>query len=163
MTGNGLKIVVIGGGIGGLFAANALIARGFQVAVYEQAANLGFGGLPRHDDFKSLAGLIARPRRIGDELRDLRVAIQPPQRVQVVRYLSPQDQPRGLQDQMDRRIQSCIRARSSASGTVRGCVPSRISPIHMYQRGPTTNAPMPATMRIMPSALGTTADITAMK
>ena len=41
MTGNGLKIVVIGGGIGGLFAANALIARGFQVSVYEQASNLG--------------------------------------------------------------------------------------------------------------------------
>ena len=41
MTENGLKIVIIGGGIGGLFAANALVARGFQVAVYEQAANLG--------------------------------------------------------------------------------------------------------------------------
>ena len=34
-------MLVIGGGIGGLFAANALIARGFQVSVYEQASNLG--------------------------------------------------------------------------------------------------------------------------
>ncbi|SEO28296.1 salicylate hydroxylase [Rhodospirillales bacterium URHD0017] len=41
MTEKGLKVVVIGGGIGGLFAANALIARGFQVSVYEQASNLG--------------------------------------------------------------------------------------------------------------------------
>jgi salicylate hydroxylase len=31
------RIVVVGGGIGGLFAAKALIAHGFQVLVYEQA------------------------------------------------------------------------------------------------------------------------------
>ena len=31
------KIAIVGGGIGGLFAAIALIARGFEVAVYEQA------------------------------------------------------------------------------------------------------------------------------
>ena len=37
----GLSIVVVGGGIGGLFAANALIAHGFDVAVYEQAPALG--------------------------------------------------------------------------------------------------------------------------
>ncbi len=36
-----LSIVVVGGGIGGLFAANALIAHGFQVSVYEQATSLG--------------------------------------------------------------------------------------------------------------------------
>ena len=36
-----LKVVVIGGGIGGLFAANALVAHGLQVSVYEQAPNLG--------------------------------------------------------------------------------------------------------------------------
>src|SRR5438046_8210982 len=36
-----LRVVVVGGGIGGLFAANALIARGFDVAGYEQAAALG--------------------------------------------------------------------------------------------------------------------------
>jgi salicylate hydroxylase len=35
------NVVVIGGGIGGLFAANALIANGLQVSVYEQAPNLG--------------------------------------------------------------------------------------------------------------------------
>jgi salicylate hydroxylase len=34
-------VVVIGGGIGGLFAANALIAHGLPVSVYEQAPNLG--------------------------------------------------------------------------------------------------------------------------
>jgi salicylate hydroxylase len=33
--------VIVGGGIGGLFAANALIAHGLQVSVYEQAPNLG--------------------------------------------------------------------------------------------------------------------------
>src|ERR1700748_1416787 len=34
-------IAVVGGGIGGLFAANALIAQGLDVAVYEQAPALG--------------------------------------------------------------------------------------------------------------------------
>ena len=36
-----LSVAVIGGGIGGLFAANALIAHGFDVTVYEQAPALG--------------------------------------------------------------------------------------------------------------------------
>jgi 2-polyprenyl-6-methoxyphenol hydroxylase-like FAD-dependent oxidoreductase len=35
------KVVVVGGGIGGLFAANALIAHGLAVSVYEQASALG--------------------------------------------------------------------------------------------------------------------------
>ena len=34
-------VVIVGGGIGGLFAANALIAQGFDVSVYEQAPALG--------------------------------------------------------------------------------------------------------------------------
>jgi salicylate hydroxylase len=34
-------VIIIGGGIGGLFAANALVAHGFQVSVYEQAPALG--------------------------------------------------------------------------------------------------------------------------
>jgi salicylate hydroxylase len=36
-----LTIAIIGGGIGGLFAANALIAQGLRVRVYEQAPTLG--------------------------------------------------------------------------------------------------------------------------
>ena len=36
-----LHVVVVGGGIGGLFAANALIAHGFKVSVYEQTPALG--------------------------------------------------------------------------------------------------------------------------
>ncbi len=35
------NVVVVGGGIGGLFAANALIAQGLRVSVYEQAPALG--------------------------------------------------------------------------------------------------------------------------
>lgn len=35
------NIVIVGGGIGGLFAANALIAQGLSVSVYEQAPALG--------------------------------------------------------------------------------------------------------------------------
>jgi salicylate hydroxylase len=35
------NVVVIGGGIGGLFAANALITHGLPVSVYEQAPSLG--------------------------------------------------------------------------------------------------------------------------
>ena len=41
MVGERLNVVIVGGGIGGLFAANALIARGAQVSVYEQAPTLG--------------------------------------------------------------------------------------------------------------------------
>src|SRR5882724_13392625 len=36
-----LEIIIVGGGIGGLFAANALIAHGLRVSVYEQAPSLG--------------------------------------------------------------------------------------------------------------------------
>ena len=35
------NVVIIGGGIGGLFAANALIRQGLRVSVYEQASALG--------------------------------------------------------------------------------------------------------------------------
>ena len=34
-------IAIVGGGIGGLFAANALIAHGLRVSLYEQAPTLG--------------------------------------------------------------------------------------------------------------------------
>ncbi|HMI16872.1 MAG TPA: NAD(P)-binding protein, partial [Bradyrhizobium sp.] len=34
-------VVIVGGGIGGLFAANALIAQGLRTAVYEQAPAIG--------------------------------------------------------------------------------------------------------------------------
>src|SRR5476651_2488937 len=35
------SVAIIGGGIGGLFAANALIGQGLRVTVYEQASALG--------------------------------------------------------------------------------------------------------------------------
>ena len=41
MTSSRPSIVIVGGGIGGLFAANALIAQGLRVSVYEQAPALG--------------------------------------------------------------------------------------------------------------------------
>ncbi|MCX7313437.1 MAG: FAD-dependent monooxygenase [Alphaproteobacteria bacterium] len=41
MADSKLHIAVVGGGIGGLFAANALIANGLRVSVYEQAPALG--------------------------------------------------------------------------------------------------------------------------
>src|SRR5260221_5591433 len=41
MTNPKPHIAVVGGGIGGLFAANALIAHGLNVSVYEQAPALG--------------------------------------------------------------------------------------------------------------------------
>ena len=41
MTEKRPSVVVVGGGIGGLFAANALVAHGLRVSVYEQAPNLG--------------------------------------------------------------------------------------------------------------------------
>jgi len=41
MVQSGLNVVIVGGGIGGLFAANALLAQGMRVAVYEQAPAIG--------------------------------------------------------------------------------------------------------------------------
>jgi salicylate hydroxylase len=41
MGGNSLHAAVVGGGIGGLSAANALLQRGLRVSVFEQAAALG--------------------------------------------------------------------------------------------------------------------------
>src|ERR1700681_2366329 len=38
---SGPHVVIVGGGIGGLFAANALIAQGLRIAVYEQAPAIG--------------------------------------------------------------------------------------------------------------------------
>src|SRR5881628_3237116 len=35
------NVVIVGGGIGGLFAANALLAQGLRVSLYEQASALG--------------------------------------------------------------------------------------------------------------------------
>ena len=35
------RVAIVGGGIGGLFAANALIAQGVEVSVYEQAPEIG--------------------------------------------------------------------------------------------------------------------------
>jgi salicylate hydroxylase len=40
-TNSRLEVAIVGGGIGGLFAANALIANGLTVTVYEQAPALG--------------------------------------------------------------------------------------------------------------------------
>jgi salicylate hydroxylase len=36
-----LRVAIVGGGIGGLFAAKALVARGVEVSVYEQATAIG--------------------------------------------------------------------------------------------------------------------------
>src|SRR3954470_21627505 len=41
MTNPKPHVVIVGGGIGGLFAANALIAHGLRVSLYEQAPALG--------------------------------------------------------------------------------------------------------------------------
>ena len=41
MVENRPSVVIVGGGIGGLFAANALFAQGIRVSVYEQAPALG--------------------------------------------------------------------------------------------------------------------------
>src|SRR5579862_6883129 len=41
MVQSGLDVAIVGGGIGGLFAANALLAQGLRVAVHEQAPAIG--------------------------------------------------------------------------------------------------------------------------
>src|SRR4029453_4709356 len=60
----GFSVAVVGGGIGGLFAANALIAHGLDVSVYEQAPPLGEVG----------AGVFLPPNR-GRQLK--RIGLEP--------------------------------------------------------------------------------------
>src|ERR1700688_3690380 len=38
------RVAIVGGGIGGMFAAHALLAQGIAVSVYEQAPAIGEGG-----------------------------------------------------------------------------------------------------------------------
>src|SRR5690554_5672301 len=40
MSKSRIRVVIVGGGIGGLFAANALLARGMNVSLYEQGPAL---------------------------------------------------------------------------------------------------------------------------
>ena len=41
MSNAGLRVAIVGGGIGGMFAAKALLERGIDVVVYEQASQIG--------------------------------------------------------------------------------------------------------------------------
>lgn len=86
------RVAIVGGGIGGLFAANAMLARGFDVAVYEQASELGEVGAgvfitpnavrqmrrvglgPAVERFGALVGSASRYRRHdGAEIAPVRV------------------------------------------------------------------------------------------
>lgn len=76
-----LHVVIVGGGIGGLFAANALIAHGLEVSVYEQAPALGEVGAgvyitPNAVRQLERVGLAAavqtRGARVGDKSRYFR-------------------------------------------------------------------------------------------
>jgi salicylate hydroxylase len=76
-----LTIIIVGGGIGGLFAANALRTHGFDVAVYEQApaiGEVGAGVFVTPNSMRQLArvGLAAaverRGARVGRDSRYLR-------------------------------------------------------------------------------------------
>ena len=62
-------IAIVGGGIGGLFAANALIAHGLRVSVYEQAPALGEIGAGVYLTPNAVRHLRARrPRPRGREM-----------------------------------------------------------------------------------------------
>lgn len=87
-----LDVVVVGGGIGGLFAAHALIAHGLRVAVYEQAPALGEVGAGvyitpnsvRHLQRVGLGPQVERwGARVGPESRYFRHDGQPIAPVQV--------------------------------------------------------------------------------
>src|ERR1043166_6479034 len=76
-----LNVIIVGGGIGGLFAANALIAHGLKVRVYEQApaiGEVGAGVFITPNSMRQLArvGLAAaverRGARVGRDSRYLR-------------------------------------------------------------------------------------------
>lgn len=86
-----LTVAIVGGGIGGLFAANALLARGIRVSVYEQAKALGEVGagvfltpnsvrhLLRHGLGAGVERLGARVGPLSRYLRDDGSAIAPVQ------------------------------------------------------------------------------------
>ena len=70
------SVAIVGGGIGGLFAANALLARGLRVTVYEQAPAIGEIGAGvyvtpnavRHLESIGLGGAVERwGARVGPE------------------------------------------------------------------------------------------------
>ena len=80
MSGEVLRVAVVGGGIAGMAAANALVARGIDVTVYEQAPELGEVG----------AGVLITPQSVrllhrlgvGDQVTALGAAIGPGSRYQ---------------------------------------------------------------------------------
>jgi len=81
VSGSPLNIIIVGGGIGGLFVANALRAHGLDVAVYEQAPAIGEIGAGvfitpnsmRHLERVGLGPAIARHgARVGRDSRYLR-------------------------------------------------------------------------------------------
>src|ERR1700675_3821122 len=76
-----LDVVIVGGGIGGLFAANALTAQGMRVAVYEQApaiAEVGAGVFLTPNSVRHLQRIGLEPAvekwgaRVGHESRYFR-------------------------------------------------------------------------------------------
>src|SRR5579862_5384930 len=74
----GLRVVIVGGGIGGLSAAVALHSRGAQVQVYEQAHQLGEVGAgltlqPNCLRVLERLGVGDRVARVGASLTDWRV------------------------------------------------------------------------------------------
>lgn len=86
------SVIIVGGGIGGLFAANALIALGLRAAVYEQAPALGEVGAGvyltpnavRHLERVGLGAAVERRgARVGPESSYFRYDGTPIARVQV--------------------------------------------------------------------------------
>ncbi len=66
----GLRIVIVGGGIGGLFTGNALVQQGFDVSVFEQAralSEVGAGVFITPNSVRHLerVGLLAGVERLG--------------------------------------------------------------------------------------------------
>src|ERR1700758_146611 len=87
-----LNVIIVGGGIGGLFAANALISHGLKVAVYEQApaiGEVGAGVFLTPNSVRQLervglgAAIAQRGARVGRESRYFRADGTPIAPVQV--------------------------------------------------------------------------------
>src|SRR3954454_4521376 len=78
MGSDAVRVVVVGGGIGGIAAANAMLRRGLDVRIYEQASALtevGAGVALQPNGLRALRrlGLDADLARLGARWRDPRI------------------------------------------------------------------------------------------
>ena len=117
------RVLIVGGGIGGLFAANALIARGIEVSVYEQApaiGEIGAGVFLTPNSVRHLQRIGLEPAvekwgaRVGRESRYFRHDGAPIAPVQVAEFLWLERDLRHAPGRPRRHAGKCVAGRNGA-------------------------------------------------